>query len=122
MTNNLKHTVILSWDLQSKIGDLVSVSSKTHEVKPGTKEKEIKITFTSPTKLTDEELKVAEIKVSATKIDKTTPVFVNKKEFSLVPVTPKEDRQTLLEFSKAGKSLDYFVGKLLKYKVMKCFN
>ena len=94
------------------MGDLLSVSSKTHEVKPGTEEKEIKIIFTSSTKLTDEELKVAKIKVSATKIDKTTPVFVNKKEFSLVPVTLKEDRQTLLEFSNAGKSLDYSVGTI----------
>lgn len=106
VTNNLKHTVILSWNLQSKASSLVSVASKTHNVKPGTKEKEIKIIFTSSAKLTDEELRAINIKVSAKKVDKTTPVFINKNEFASIPITLREDRQALLQFSKAGK---YFV-------------
>lgn len=105
ITNNLKHTVILSWDLQSKVRNLVSVARKIYNVKTGSKEEEIKIIFTSPTKLTDEELRAANIKVTAKKVDKTTPVFINQNEFSLIPITIQEDRQALLQFSKAGKKL-----------------
>ena len=74
-------------------------------MKTGSKEEEIKIIFTSPTKLTDEELRAANIKVTAKKVDKTTPVFINQNEFSLIPITIQEDRQALLQFSKAGKKL-----------------
>ena len=78
-------------------------------MKPGTKDKEIKIIFTSSTRLTDEELRASNIKVSAKKVDKTTPVFINKNEFALIPITLREDRQALLQFSKAGKSFDIFM-------------
>ena len=71
-------------------------------MKPNTKEREIKITFTSTRRLSGDELAKGAITVSATKIDKTTPVFVDQAESAVVPVIPEVKRQKILEFSKAG--------------------
>ena len=105
VTNDLPYTVYSHWRTEFKEAGFYSTSPKKYEIKPNTKDRIIKMTFTSERRLTSEELKQATSLVTGTSFDGVTPVFVNDGEVARVPITSQEGQGSRIWFSKHSKSI-----------------
>ena len=124
VTNDLPHTVYLYWRMASQATSLVSTSPAKYKIDPKTKDRVIKITFTSDRRLTAEELRQATSLVTGKNFDEVSPVFVNGRDAERVPITFEEGKGTEIRFSEYSKlyilsviysSVNYFVFKKCRH-------